>query len=292
MKKENKINLKQNEECSIQMLAAQREVYEEAKRYEKLVVIFSILLPVISAIMNDFFKDNVTLTVVTYIVSVVSLFIGLFFRRKINKEKSLAANIQLQFDMYVYQLPWDKDLFGERKDLNDTIAEKASKHLTNKERRNKLVDWYRPEVAKYDYLNSIAFSQKENLSWDSRLRRRYKWGSIILIVIISVIILGSGIAIQDSLEGILLKLIFIAPLVCWLWDTILSLNDDIDRLKHLKSKLDEQLTIKRLKVIQKDITEHRKNCRSIPRWFYNRFREKDEIIQKNVDIVNQSNVDD
>ena len=287
MNRENQINVKQNEESSIRFLAAQREIYEEVKRYEKVVVFFNVLLPIICSILNIFSHGNLTLETATYLVAIVSMFIGLFFRRSINKEKSIAANIQLQFDMHVYQLPWDKDLFGKKMDLYDVIAEKSNKHLINEENQTKLFNWYRPEVSKYDYLNSIAFCQKENLAWDGRLRRRYRRYSIISILFTTSLILGSCIIAQDSFSGLLLKLIFITPLLYWLFDTIKKLDADIDRLKELKNRLDEPLKIKRLQIIQKDITEHRKHCMSIPKWFYNRFREKDEMIQKTVDSINQ-----
>lgn len=282
----NIINIRQNEEHSIRMLAAQREIYEEVKKYEKILVVFSVMLPIMCSILNIFIKNSEPLETTTYIISLVSLFIGLLFRKCINNEKATAANIQLLFDMYVYQLQWDSNLFGKKRNLDDVIAEKSSKHLMNKDRKNKLTDWYRPEVYKYDYLNSIAFCQKENLAWDGRLRKRYKKCSIILILSISVIILGSGILGNDSLQRILFKLFFIAPLLYWLCDTIKNLNDDIDRLMDVKNKLDEELKIRRLQVIQKEITEHRKHCRSIPKWFYDRFRDKDEMIQKMVDSIN------
>ena len=274
----NGIQRRQNEENSLLMLAAQRQLYSEAKKAENVVVVFSVLLPFLFACIQVFVKDNTTLNTIVYIFPVVSMGIGIALDTFIEKEKELAAFIQQKFDTYIYQMPWDKRLFGADKNVNSTIADKSRKHFNKQGAKDKLKDWYTPNVDTFSIEKGILECQKENFMWDVGLRKRYKLASTFLIVVLSIIILGMGIIQDEKFSTIALRMAFILPLFQWLYEIIKTLGSDIRRLERLDEELSvpEAKNMDELQYIQKDIFIHRKSCRSIPNFFYQIFKDNDE----------------
>lgn len=274
----NGIQNRQNEENSLSMLAAQRQLYSEAKRAENIVILFSVFLPFLCACIQVFVKDNTTLNTIVYIFPIVSMVIGIILEKYIEKEKELAAFIQQKFDTYIYQMPWDKRLFGADKNVNSIIADKSRKHFSKQGAKDKLKDWYTPTVDAFPVEKGILECQKENFWWDVGLRKRYKLASTILIVALSIIILGTGIVQNEQFSILALRMAFIFPLCQWLHEIIKTLGADIRRLE----RLDEELSVPgeksmdELQDIQKDIFIHRKSCGSIPNFFYQIFKDNDE----------------
>ena len=274
----NGIQRRQNEENSIVMLAAQRQLYSEAKNTETIVAFFSLFLPFLCACIQIVVKDNTVLNTVVYIIPIISMVISIFLEKYIEKEKETAAFIQQQVDTYVYQMPWDKRLFGDNKNINSTIAEKSNKYLRKEGNEDKLHNWYTPKVDTFPIKKGILECQKENFSWDIGLRKRYRAISIAFIIMLSVIIFGIGI-VQDEKPSVLVyRMAFVFPLIQWLSEIVKSLSADIRRLEKVNDlmSISEEKTIEDLQDIQKDIFEHRKSCRSIPNFFYRIYKKRDE----------------
>ena len=68
----NGIRLRQNEEHSIEMLAAQRQLYSNAKRYDWLSTALSVWIPFGMAIILVFIPEDSLAGIVSYIVSITS----------------------------------------------------------------------------------------------------------------------------------------------------------------------------------------------------------------------------
>lgn len=283
----NGINQRQNEENSILSLAAQRQLYNEAKSVGGVVTLFAIFLPFMLSIVQIFVKNNSILSTVAYISSIVSLFIGIVFENFIEKKKKRAAIIQQQFDTYVYQMPWNKRLFGAEKNLSAEIAEKSEKLFSNPAEKPKLYDWYSVIADKLPLEKGILFCQKENICWDAGLRKRYRNVSIILTVAMSCFVIAIGIIKNESVQLLIYRMAFVAPILYWLYETAKNLNYDIRRLNKLYGELSgyDAKSMDDLQDIQKDIMEHRGTCRFVPNWFYEKFKSKDEVtIQKTAEI--------
>ena len=274
----NGIQSRQNEENSILMLAAQRQVYSEAKKSGKVVVGLSVILPFFLACIKKFVEENTLLNTIVYMLPLISMVVGIILEKKIKKEKEMAAFIQQKFDIYVYQMPWNKRLFGVDKNVNPTIVEKSDKYLSKDGARQELENWYTPSVDGFPINKGILECQKENFYWDFGLRKRYKITSISVIGILSIIILGIGIVQDEKLSVLMCRMAFIFPLIQWLNGIVKALNSDINRLEELNNKLYslEEKEMEDLQYIQKDIFEHRKSCSSIPNFFYHIFKNKDE----------------
>lgn len=118
----NGIGSRQNEKHSIEMLAAQRKLYNDAKAVNWISTALSVWIPFVLSILLVFVRQNSILESVSYIISIISMLVSLVVDSYIKKRKELAASIQQKFDIYVYQMPWNDRLFGKNKNLNHAIA--------------------------------------------------------------------------------------------------------------------------------------------------------------------------
>ena len=114
----NGIATRQNEDNSIAMLAAQRQLYREAKKYNTVSVALSVWIPLALAVILLFLPENTEWRYASYILSIVSMFFSFVIDKYIEEKKQLAAFIQQKFDVYVYEMPWDKRIFGRDKNVD------------------------------------------------------------------------------------------------------------------------------------------------------------------------------
>ena len=274
----NGIRLRQNEEHSIEMLAAQRQLYSNAKRYDWLSTALSVWIPFGMAIILVFIPEDSLARIVSYIVSITSAVISFIVDGIINNKKELAAAIQQKFDTYIYNMPWDTRIFGKNKNLNNEIAVYSSKILSDEEEKKSLYDWYTPLVDEKELKEGILSCQRENVWWDVGLRKRFKMGSIMAIIILCMAVFIMGICKNESTVKLLSRFAFVAPMLEWLFSTIKQLNKDINELQELDEIIndDESKSIEDLQDIQKLIFIHRKDCFAIPNFFYKHFKDNDE----------------
>lgn len=87
-----------------------------------------------------------------------------------------------------------------------------------------------------------------------------------------------GLWKNERIIDLLWRVVFIAPMLKWLLDTIKKLNKDISTLQELDSDINnnETKTMEDLQDIQKVIFQHRKGCYAIPECIYNIFKDNDE----------------
>jgi len=85
---------------------------------------------------------------------------------------------------------------------------------------------------------------------------------------------------------------FIAPLLYWCYKTSKTLNSDIVRLSKLYFEVTNDIpkSMEDLQKIQKDISEHRKNCCLIPNWLHSIFKENDESVIKKTAEIDKKNL--
>lgn len=274
----NGIRLRQNEEHSIEMLAAQRQLYSNAKRYDWLSTALSVWIPFGMAIILVFIPEDSLAGIVSYIVSITSAVISFIVDGIINNKKELAAAIQQKFDTYIYNMPWDTRIFGKNRNLNNEIAVYSSKILSDEEEKKFLYDWYTPLVDEKELKEGILSCQRENVWWDVGLRKRFKMGSIMAIIILCIAVFIMGICKNESTVKLLWRFAFVAPMLEWLFSTIKQLNKDINELQELDEIIndDESKSMEDLQDIQKLIFIHRKDCFAIPNFFYKHFKDNDE----------------
>lgn len=274
----NGIRLRQNEEHSIEMLAAQRQLYNDVKRYDWLSTALSVWIPFGMAIILLFIPEDSPVGIVSYMLSIVSACVSFIVDGIISSKKELAASIQQKFDIYTYTMPWNARIFGKNKNLNNEIAFYSSKILYNPQEKESLYDWYTPSVDEKELNEGILSCQRENVWWDVGLRKKFRMGSIIAIVTFCIAVFVMGICKNESTVKLLWRFAFVAPMLEWLLSTISQLNEDINDLQELDESInsDELKSMEDLQDIQKLIFEHRKNCFAIPNFFYKLFKDNDE----------------
>jgi hypothetical protein len=255
----NGIQKRQNEENSLLELAAQRQIYREAKQINKIIFACSVIIPFGLSIISLFINE-VNWRLYTKIISFVSWCLALFLGMNVKKVKSTAAMIQQQFDVYVFSMNWDEKLFRKNKNLDDIISIKAQKLLKKKSiDEEKLRDWYRKEVDQLPLEKAIKLCQEENVNWDASLRKVYSIASLVIVIILLIII---GLIGKFSNEVLYTILAYGVPIIQWEIKTLAEIKLDIERLNKLSDdiKSSDKSDMKLLMEIQRDIYEHRKNC--------------------------------
>ena len=274
----NGIAARQNENNSIAMLAAQRQLYRDAKKFNTLSVALSVWIPFALAVILLFIPENTEWKYLSYILSIVSMIFSFVIDKCIEEKKQLAAFIQQKFDVYVYTMPWDKRIFGKDKNIDHEIATYSKKILKNPQEKNKLKDWYTPGVDEKNTIDGILACQRENFWWDVGLRKKFRFASVTLIIILFVAILTMGLWKNERITELLWRLSFVVPMLKWLLDTVKKLNKDISTLQELDGDINnnEMKTMDDLQDIQKVIFQHRKGCYAIPECIYNICKDNDE----------------
>ena len=195
----NGIAVRQNEEKAIAMLAAQRQLYNDAKKLGTISIVLSVWLPFAMALILLFLPEESTCKNVSYILAIVSMLFSFVVDKHINDKKKLAAFIQQKFDVYVYNMPWDERIFGKQKNVNQDIVTYSKQIIENSDKKERLYNWYTPTVDNRDLLTSILLCQRENLSWDVGLRKRYRLSSIIMIVFLCSLVIVMGLWQNESI---------------------------------------------------------------------------------------------
>ena len=100
----NGIATRQNEDNSIAMLAAQRQLYRDAKKFNTVLVALSVWIPFALSVIILLIPENKEWKCISYILSIVSMIFSFVIDRCIEEKKQLAAFIQQKFDVYVYKI--------------------------------------------------------------------------------------------------------------------------------------------------------------------------------------------
>ena len=274
----NGIDIRQNEEKSIAMLAAHRQLYSDAKSYAYASIIFSLVIPFCISILLIFLNNKQGLQIASYFTSIVSMVASLIMSSRVKQKKEMAAYIQQKFDVYVYQMPWDRHLFGENKNVDCEIVKYSETITSNIKEKEKLLNWYTEPATQKPIQEGIISCQRENYSWDYELRQRTRNFGIGLVVVLIILVFAIGILNEESVTTLLWRLAFVVPMVQWSLEMVISLNEDMQQLEKLAEKINSSgdKGMEELQEIQRDLYEHRKGCYTIPDIVYNWFKKNDE----------------
>lgn len=268
----NEINARQNTEHALCYLAAQRQLYNEAKTFAFYECIFlfisSSFIPICQYFNINIVLENIIL--ISIAITVINLIISDNLQDNQLKLKSTAATLQQFFDIYVYNMEWDTKLFGKRINLNDIIAKKSKRILSNPKEKNKLLNWYTNIDAKIPLNEGILMCQKQNCVWDINLRNRFiKFCLIIGIIFIIIITLFIN---KD------ISLIILIPIIKYLYTLRKQLKKNIKDIIEINTLIHSTSpkTMDILQEIQSKIYSYRKSAFCIPNKFYKLFKDDDE----------------
>ena len=270
---------RQNEESNIKKLAAQRQLYKSVHWIEVLNFVLTVVVPGILLLFNTQSAYEIAgRCLCAFIIMCLSFYLDELQK----KGKTIAACIQQEFDISVYSMDWDVELFGERKNLSAEIAKASEKIMNDKKERNKLNNWYE---AKYDSLpleEGIAACQKENYDWDAKLRERYR--NLLIVIIVVIVLAVVLINLSETVLTLLVMLLQIISVFKWFLKIIFDINSDLKRMESIEREVysTEEKSMKQLALTQKYIFENRKESTKIPDWLYSKFEKIDADHAKRV----------
>ena len=283
----NNIPQEQNLQRRLELLAAQRQLYSDAKNLQIISVIISVPVVIAWSILVALFP---TLAVYAALWGIIATFLELLVFSRLQKStQEKAAKIQQIFDCEVLQFNWASLNCGVRVE-RETIIDASNRY----KRKNlnfiqQLQDWYPISVGQLPIHQARIICQRSNVWWDAQLRRSYsKWIIIILLsltVIVSLIGLIGGLTFEKFLLAILVPLIpaFVFGLRQYTEHNEAATR--LDRLRENAEVLFEQVISRRYTTqdleresysLQTQIYDNRRRSPLILDWLYSRLRNKDE----------------
>lgn len=284
IKPQNSIPEIQNEARQIDYLAAQRYLYAKAKTANAAEAVLSVPLPVIVSLAGACLPP-IAVFVAAYSIAV--WVIGRFWLdRYATAARSTAAKIQEEFDCYVLQLPWSQIKVGEHAPPEEVLAAaRAYKRQCQKGSSHKpLPDWYPVVVGSVPLDIARIICQRTNLSWDSRLRRRYVTVVLVVLGLIALDLLVSAlIADMKFTAGLLAFGSPLLPVVNWAWGECRRQKDTADHLDELRRRVEgawgellrglpAEQALDLSRAIQDETYQHRQTAQPIFDFVYNRLR--------------------
>jgi Flp pilus assembly protein TadB len=204
----NKIPQEQLTQKQLERLAAQRQLYSDAKTIQAVLITLSvpcvIVLTLIAAVI-----PQLRVYVAFWGILVTLLDIIVFTpRQKLLQEK--AAKIQQLFDCDVLQMDWSKLNSGSRPEP-EAVVEASLKHKRTDPNYSKLQNWYPVSVGQLQIHLARLICQRSNCWWDAQLRRRYAVWGILTVVGLTAIVFLVGLIGGLTLEKFFL--VVLAPLI-------------------------------------------------------------------------------
>jgi hypothetical protein len=290
------ISEKQNNSINFKRLAAQKQLYSEAKTIHYLQIMLSgVMLLIISVLANVISKEYNAYLVLASILCVV--FDELIINPRIEESRTLAASIQEDFDCDVLDIPLNKVKF-KRRDLSEIVNEYSSKYLHRFKDFNTLIDWY-PGMENTDTIYSKVICQKTNCWWSQKLREKYSGIIKAIIVFISIILIIISLLKGMTVEIFIVYVISpLMPISVLAYRIIRDNSKSIENLNDIKIILEsiiEKLKNKEVYLInefnndvrclQDMIYENRRISPVVPDFFYKHYRNRYE------DTANETNIE-
>ena len=272
---------------NIELLAAQRSIYSRAKNIIGFQMMLSVPIAIcaaITTIAKPELKGYMALWGI--LVVVFDLFV---FTPWVKKLRDNAARIQEIFDTKVLGLDWNEISVGKRPEP-ELVHEEAKKHGMEDEKLSCLRKWYPIILDKVPEIYGIIISQRSNVWWDARMRRKYTLSIRVILVSIALGLIGYGLYEKKDILEFLAYIL--APLVSTYifgYRQMMEHGDAADRLDKLR-EISEKIwsdaiagkdtgTLKlKCRTLQDQIFEHRKKNPPIFDFLFRCFRDENELL--------------
>ena len=264
----------ENNTSALQLLAAQRRLYQLAKRFDTSNIIICIALVVAFSYVETIVDISILPFISLYYL--IAFIMGFILDHYKDKNIERAAKMQQMFDTTVYGMEWDYITIGKR--LDSSFITEYGYNITDS-----LRNWYPVEISKLELKPAILVCQKINCIYDKKLRLCYRNGLLFFAFLSAVLIIIFSLLNNHSLHIVLCSIILpIMPIGRCAYLKCKSYNQTIRNLESLNEIIDDYLdmpskiTWKALNAIQNKIYSHRKTNQPIPTWFYRSMRPKGE----------------
>lgn len=281
------MNIVQKQELpeNIELLAAQRNLYSRAKNIIGLQMMLSVPVAIcaaITTIVKPELKGYMALWGI--LVVVFDLFV---FTPWVKKLRDSAARIQELFDTKVLGLDWNEISVGKKPEP-ELVHEEARKHGLKEENIAGLRQWYPIIIDKVPEVFGIIISQRSNVWWDCKMRRRYALFLRVFLVCIALGLVGYGLyEKKDMFEFLAYIVAPLASTYVFGYRQMMEHGDAADRLDKLrelvekiwtdaKSGKDAESLKQKCRTLQDQIFDHRKRNPPIFDFLFKWFRDGNE----------------
>jgi hypothetical protein len=227
----NQITEKQDTPGMLRLLHARGRIYDEAERLQVVQVAVAAVAPVLSAVAGLAFAE--LRPWVAALAVVAALADAAWLDRALRSRLKLAAGVSELFDCEVLEIPWNDFVAGKRPEPE--VVEAAAAASTRDQ--NVLRGWYAPpEINSIPLLLARLVCQRENLWYNSSLRRR---GGAVLVgaAVVTVALLWlAGLVLGLSLRDFVITLVVpVSPLMTWALRERFRQGDTADALEQIRS---------------------------------------------------------
>lgn len=298
----NAIPTDQNSAVQLDRLAAQRQLYTEAKQLEALRTIIAVPLVLLWSIVAAIFPQ---VRVYAAAWGIVAALIDIaYLNRWEHSLQRKAAKIQEMFDCDVLNLPWRYLTVGHPPDV-ESIAEASKKYKSKDPHYAALHDWYPKAVGKLPLPLARIVCQRANCWWDGKLRRRYAVNALALVGLLTVAVLLIGLVGGFSVEGLVLSVLApLTPAFTWAIRQYYEQSDYSIAADHLKEycerlwsqavsgKISDEELARESRELQDGIFERRCRGPLIFNWIYRLLRkEYEEQMNISAEALTQEAID-
>src|SRR5438105_2857181 len=197
----------QNSNKHLNQLGAASQFHLKGKRLVLLENILTLLIPLLSFLINQFFDTFKPYAALYGIL--IAIIDPAVFERLRRDWIIQAAKIKELFDCQVLRLEWDNLVAGDQPG-EEIIVEEAEHFKRNQQAFAKLKNWYPEIVGELPLCLARLACQRANFWWTSRLRSHYSVGIYIAGALMLIVIIVVGLAEHMTLEEFVISIL--APL--------------------------------------------------------------------------------
>lgn len=208
----NDIPTRQGSDENRNLLRARHRNYRAAKVTQGLLVMMSILLPVLGVCIGPQDPD---IRPYLALASLILLVMDAALFDRIQKDRlKRGAKLQEQFDTDVFGLPWNRFVTGAPVELED-VRRLSAKPLS-KNREAHFQSWYEVCIGRLPLHFARLIGQRTNISYDTRLRRRYSGWLLTLTLLFGVALLYVGLYKRLQFPDLIMTLVVpFLPVLTW-----------------------------------------------------------------------------
>lgn len=237
---DNGIANRQNGIDNILKLAAQRQIYSDAKTLMKVQIFLSVpvvllLIVVLNSTELQSLLNLNTSTISVLIVvygAILAFSNGCIFNRTVLGMRTKAAKIQEDFDCEVLSLPWNEIKCGKHPEKEE-IIKNANKYKNKEPELESLKNWYSLSFNTLPIIAGRIMCQRTNCWWDSYLRKGYQKVVIIAAALFFIFLMGLAYKFGNLDLKILTNVII--PFLPALIFTVTQVQDNSKAIKNLKN---------------------------------------------------------
>ncbi|MEU3853088.1 S-4TM family putative pore-forming effector [Streptomyces sp. NPDC029554] len=275
------INERQKDDRGLLLHTAVIAAHRAAQRIEWLRYTPSLLIAVVGAVFACLQRTNTVLIIISFVWAVLST---LLLAPLVKQRSTEAARLQEHFDTYVFEMEWSER--GEKVDP-ERIREFSTRFKGD---INKLSDYY-ADVSDFPSPVAVLLCQRSNVTWDMRLRQRWKNAvTSSLIIWLCLGILYGMLANVSTLNSMLRWYVPSLAIISLAWEIIHSQRQTIADRSAVKARLSSELEwsgrqlsasqqkalVKACRKIQDEIFAVRCKATRVPKFLYERYRDSDD----------------